>query len=151
MQQPLQSSHLIGLRDFGVCLEEQFDLCVKLEDLADSLPSKVDTRVAMMLARRLQSALRRCHALEEKIVFPVLLSAQTDIAAILDRLRQEHLEDEYHANDVYDAIQAYVATRDRKDAEQLGYMLRCLFISLRRHLAFDCDYVLPLLRRAAVL
>lgn len=147
MPQPLPLSDFEGLRAFDVCLSEQFDLCQRLEHLADSLPSKIDTLAATNLAKRLQSTLRRCHRLEEKIIFPVLLKTGTDMGVILNRLRQEHQEDEDHANDVLDTIRAFVSAQDREDAERLGYMLRCLFVSLRRHLAFDCDYVLPLFRR----
>ena len=149
MPQPVPLSDIEGLRAFNICMTEQLDLCRKLEDLADTLPSKVDTRIAMMLANRLKATLRRCHCLEEDVIFPVLLRAGTDVADILGRLRHEHLEDEDHANDVRDAIRAFVTRQDRGDAEKLGYMLRCLFVSLRRHLAFDCDYVLPLFRRTA--
>lgn len=149
MPQPLPLTDFDGLRAFDVCLTEQLDLCRKLEELADSLPSKIDTRAATILANRVQSTLRRCHQLEEKVIFPVLLRNGTDVGPILDRLRQEHQEDEDHANDVRDTIQSFVTSENRSDAEKLGYMLRCLFMSLRRHLAFDCDYVLPLFRRTA--
>ncbi len=82
------------------------------------------------------------------MIFPVLLTTGTELHPILDRLRKEHQEDEDHACDVRDTIHAFVTARNREGAEELGYMLRCLFVSLRRHLAFDRDHVLPLFRQA---
>ncbi len=133
---------------FDACLRTQLDLCQRLEDLADQLPSKVDTRAATILANRLQSTLRRCHQLEETVIFPALLTADTDVHGILDRLRKEHQEDEDHACDVRDTIRAFVTAGNWDGAENLGYMLRCQFVSLRRHLAFDRDYVLPRFQQA---
>lgn len=150
----LRMPHTLATSDFGgpsafdVCLMEQLDLCRRLEDLADTLPSRIDTRSATLLASRLRSTLRRCHRLEETVVFPILLSSDIEVHPILDRLRHEHQEDEDHACEVQESIQAFVTASNRENAEELGYMLRCLFVSLRRHLAFDRDYVLPLIQRA---
>ena len=91
-----------GASVFDACILAQFDLCQRLENLADSLP-------------------------------------------FLDRLRHEHQEDEDHARDIQESIQAFVTAAHKEDAERLGYMLRCMFIPLRRHLAFECDYVMPFL------
>ena len=44
----------------------------------------------------------------------------------------------------------FVILQMRKDVEEFGYLLRGLFVALRRHLAFDRDYVLPLYRRMDV-
>ncbi len=129
------------------CLARQFALCAALETLADDLPSRIDTQAAMILADRLEPVLRQCHRLEETLVFPVLLIAGPQMRPIIDRLRQEHIEDEDHACDVREAITAFVARQVRSNDHEIGYMLRCLFVSLRRHLAFDRDHVLPLYRR----
>tara|TARA_R110000782_G_scaffold244391_2_gene331170 strand:+ start:74 stop:529 length:456 start_codon:yes stop_codon:yes gene_type:complete len=134
-----------GASVFDACILAQFDLCQRLEDLADSLPFKVDTRAAAILAKQLQSTLCRCHRLEETIIFPLLLKKDTKIHTVLDRLRHEHQEDEDHARDIQESIQAFVTAAHKEDAERLGYMLRCMFIPLRRHLAFECDYVMPFL------
>ena len=82
------------------------------------------------------------------MIFPVLLAADRDLHGILDRLRNEHQEDEDHACDVRDTIRAFVTAGHWHGAENLGYMLRGLFVSLRRHLAFDRDYVLPRFQQA---
>lgn len=140
-----------GASSLHECLRRQFDLCSDLEILADSLPAKVDTRAATTLTRRIPVTLRRCHRMEEAIIFPILSMTDLAMHPILDRLRKEHLEDQDHACDVQEAVEAFVTDRTRRDAEELGYMLRCLFISLRRHLAFDRDHVLPLYRKNCML
>ncbi len=144
MRVPCRATDCSDPDTFDACLEQQFHLCQQLEALADSLPSKLDTRAAMMLTDQLRTVLRRCHRTEETIIFPALQMADPQTKTILERLRQEHLEDEDHASDVCDAVRAFVDDINRKKAEELGYMLRCLFVSLRRHLAFDHDYILPL-------
>ncbi len=135
------------LERFEACIGRQLELCRTMEALADDLPSKVDTHAAMILVRQLYPTLRRCHLLEEAMIFPLLLISHRDVAPILDRLHNEHFEDEDHAADLRDAVEAFVARKATTDAEKVGYMLRGLFTSLRRHLAFDRDYLLPLFRR----
>ena len=137
--------------DLGARLEallsQQEALCRELEGLADSLPARVDTHRALALALGLHPALRRCHRLEETVIFPALATACDDLAPVLDRLRIEHMEDEDHAGDVRDAVAAFVARRGLpRDAERIGYMLRGLFVGLRRHVAFERDHVLPIVR-----
>lgn len=139
---------LSAANQFDACIARQLNLCLALEALADTLPSRVDTRSAMILVDRLHPTLRRCHLLEEARVFPVLTASHCDISPILERLHTEHFEDEDHAADLREAIEEFVSRRARADAREISYMLRCLFTSLRRHLAFDRDYVLPLYRRA---
>jgi hypothetical protein len=131
---------------FGAGLAEQDALCRALEDLADSLPAPTDTHAALMLSRRLCPTLRRCHHLEETAIFPSLARARRELGPVLERLCAEHREDEDHAGDVREAIETFVARRSPGDAEKLGYMLRCIFVPLRRHVAFDRDYILPLYR-----
>ena len=134
--------------ELDACLHQQFEMCAHLEKIADALPSRIDTQAAVKIAHRLQETLRRCHRMEEKIVFPLLLRLDPQKVSILERLRIEHLEDQDHASDVSHAIREYVLESKRREAEELGYMLRCLFVSLRRHLAFDRDYILPLYIKA---
>ncbi len=134
---------------FEDCIGRQFDLCRTMETLADTLPSRVDTQAAMILIRQLHPTLRRCHLLEETMIFPLLLISHREVGPILDRLHNEHFEDEDHAADLCDAVEAFLARRTTSRGEEVGYMLRGLFTALRRHVAFDRDYVLPLCRRTA--
>lgn len=134
---------------FDICIGRQLDLCGALEALADSLPSRLDTHAAILLVNRLQPTLVRCHELEETLVFPVLRTSNLDVGPILDRLHNEHVEDEDHAVDVRHAVNTFVTCKAKVQAEEIGFMLRGLFTQMRRHLAFDRDYVLPLYRRAS--
>lgn len=132
---------------FDACIVRQLNLCVKLEVLADSLPARVDTLAAMRLVQKLESTLKRCHELEEAAIFPILRTPHSDFGAIVERLRVEHLEDESQAADLREAVSAYVARQGGPEPEGIGYMLRGLFTPLRRHLAFDREFVLPMYLR----
>ncbi len=136
-------------RRFDACIDRQIEVCLALEALADSLPARVDTYAATMLMDRLSTTLRRCHRLEETMVFPILRLSSHDVGPILERLRTEHVEDADHAADLRDALKTFVTCRRTAAADEIGYMLRGLFTALRRHAAFDRDHVLPLYRRSA--
>ncbi len=136
-----------GAARFETCLAQQVDLCCALEILADALPSHVDTRAATLLAETLEETLHHCHQIEENFIFPAILTARPGMLSTITRLRAEHVEDEEQACEVKDAIAEFVIRQKRKDVEKFGYLLRGLFVALRRHLAFDRDYVLPLYRR----
>lgn len=133
------------LATFDRCLAEQDALCRALEDLADSLPGRLDTHGAVLLLGRLGPLLRRCHHLEEEVIFPALRAARRDLGPVLDRLSAEHLEDEAQAGELEEAVVALAARWPAADAERLGYMLRGLFTALRRHVAHDRDRIRPLL------
>lgn len=139
------------LTALNICLVEQEKLCRDLEDLADSLPERLDTLGAAQLVERLRARLRQSHRLEEQRVFPLLLAAPHgrygDLRPVMDRLRAEHSENEDYAVDLEDLL-AGLGRQPllRTDAERLGYLLRGLFVSLRRHVAQDRDWICPLLR-----
>ena len=86
------------LADLDACLAEQDSICRNLEELADSLPERLDTLGAVLLVGRLRALLRRAHQLEETRVFPLLASAPVslrgDLRPVLNRLRTEHTENE---------------------------------------------------------
>ena len=131
---------------FEALLRRQEDLSDALEGLADDLPARVDTHGALRLSRGLRPILRRCHLEEETVIFPALRAVRDDLGPILHRLRVEHMEDEDHAGDLHDAMGVFVSSRTGRDADRIGYMLRTLFVGLRRHVAFDRDHVLPIVR-----
>lgn len=145
-------THIHNCRDlatrFEGCISRQFDICKTLESLADRLPTQVNRCEAVSLASRIPRTLQRAHLLEETMIFPVLMITQGEIGVTLNRLRHEHREDEDHAADIYDAIEALAKRRPIISSAEMGYMFRGLFISLRRHLAFDRDYLLPMYRNA---
>jgi len=132
-------------------LATQLLLCEQLEAIADSLPGEIDTQKCLLAARTLYPAIKRAHDFEEGEVFP-LLSAEIDsrdsgalspLASSLERLRYEHWEDESYAEELTDALSGKIT--DAANAETVGYMLRGFFEGLRRHIAFENEFILPLL------
>jgi hemerythrin-like domain-containing protein len=81
-------------------------------------------------------------------VFPLLADRGEDlerIIQIIERLRFEHWEDEAYAIEVQEALGEFVRSPRNANIEGLSWMLRGFFESVRRHVAFERDYVLPLL------
>lgn len=127
----------------------QLELCDKLELLADSLPANVDRMTCLYVANTLVPSLRDIHRYEEQVVFP----AYEAIAGIgsrestIRRLRMEHLEDECFADEVTEVLLAIGHGRPIANAEATGFMLRGLFETMRRHVAFEREHVMPMLDR----
>ncbi len=131
--------------EFERGLDQQDRLCRELEDMADRLPGRLDTHQAVLTVGRLRVGLRRAHLFEETLVFPSLAAARRDLGPVLERLVSEHAEDEDHASDLEDALATFGASGEGVHAERLGYMMRGLFVALRRHVAFERDHLMPLL------
>jgi hemerythrin-like domain-containing protein len=121
---------------------QKLKLCDELEAIADDLPSRVDRLQCLTVASSLVPLLRECHRFEEEIVFPVFARAQ-DGEKIVARLTSEHLEDDCAAEDLSEVLLAHGHGRPIENPEAFGYMLRALFESMRRHIAFERDHVLP--------
>lgn len=64
---------------------------------------------------------------------------------VLNRLESEHHNDEDYAESVAQAIGCYVLCDDHRKAESLSWMLRGFFESIRRHIAFEREHILPFL------
>jgi hemerythrin-like domain-containing protein len=127
---------------------EQLALCDALEKVADALPDGFEKIQCLRLARTIPAVVDRAHKLEELLLFPLLqerAATSPAIAAVIDRLRYEHLEDDAYADELYDALNAHGWGRPKPSAETLGYMLRTFFAAMRRHIWFDRDVVMPLL------
>lgn len=134
-------------RRFEVLISRQEAACRDLEALADTLPERLDTLAATILAGGLSGLLRSCQAIEEARVFPALLERDPGFEPMIERLRAEHMEDEDHAVVLADAVATCVRDPRRADADRLGYLMRGMFQPLRRHTAFDRHVVLRLYRR----
>ena len=65
----------------------------------------------------------------------------------LERLQYEHWKDESFAEEVSDGLIKFVSDSDHPSADTLAYMLRGFFEGLRRHIAFEAEHILPLLRQ----
>lgn len=120
------------------------EVCAALERLADDLPAHVDRLRCLMLANSLLPLIEACHRFEEQYVFPVFAISQRN-AVIVSRLKAEHMQDRCAAEDLSEALLAYGEGRPIANPEAFGYMLRALFDSMRRHIAFEQDCILTVL------
>ncbi|MGX8009993.1 hemerythrin domain-containing protein [Mesorhizobium sp. ORM8.1] len=124
---------------------EKLHLCEALERIADALP-KVDRFTCLAIANSIIPLLRDIHRYEEDVIYPVyeagLSGAEADLQSTR-RLRTEHVEDECFADEVTDQLLAIGHGRPLENAEVLGFMLRGFFESLRRHIAFEREHILP--------
>jgi len=127
-------------------------LCSNLERIADSLPDISDTQECLVICRDIFPKVKKAHDFEEKVLFPLLHKGEQDKTLLdnnLERLCYEHWEDESFAEEISDVFRAYIDKPEKKDAEKLSYMLRGFFEGIRRHIAFETEYLLPMLNRSA--
>lgn len=126
--------------------DEQLALCRELEDIADSLPSSINRQKCIYAAKALGPLIRGVHHYEESVLFPWLeshVADHPDIARTLDRLKFEHFEDECFAEELTDAL-LKLGSGTPANMEAVGYMLRGFFEGMRRHIAFENDYILKM-------
>lgn len=123
-------------------------LCHRLEVVADGLPDSVDIGDCNEMAKSIYTKVKTAHEFEETVLFP-LLQEQPDssvkMASVIERLQFEHWEDEAYATEVEDALGKFVMAPRNANIEGLSWMLRGFFESVRRHVAFERYYVLPML------
>lgn len=136
------------LTEFRQHHRQKMKLCDALEDLADSLPDQIDVQNCLALSRCVLPTIRQAQAMEESHLFPQLMQAYPDdnrLLASLDRLRQEHLEDDSFADEIACLLHDCGCTGKPSNAESAGYMLRGFFSSIRRHVAFERECLIPLI------
>lgn len=122
-------------------------LCAALETIADALPDDVCRLECLRIASVLVPMLRGAHSYEDDVVFPAFAAAPGggDTDATLHRLRVEHVEDESFADEVTEVLLAVGHGKPIENPEAFGFMLRGLFETLRRHIAFEREHVLPVI------
>lgn len=119
-------------------------LCDRLEAIADSLPSDVSRFECEAVARAIVPLLESAQRFEEEVMFPYceeLSSGCPSIVASFERLKAEHREDMSYGEEVAEALLMVGTQRPVPGAEALGFMLRGFFGALRRHVAFEEDYI----------
>lgn len=124
---------------------DQLALCDRLEEIADSLPDQVNRQKCIYAARALGPLTRGVHQFEEDVIFPLFashMSDDPDVAETLNRLRFEHCEDECFAEELTEALHDLGVGRADMNIEATGYMLRGFFEAMRRHIAFENEYIL---------
>jgi Hemerythrin HHE cation binding domain len=134
--------------DFSRILDSQSKLCDELEAIADGLPSSVDSQFVLRTAKRILVIVKCAHDFEEGFLFPFLESRVPQLAATLERLRYEHWGDEEFAVDIHHALREYVRLHDNAKVDALAWMLRGFFEGMRRHIAFDREYLQPKIKEA---
>lgn len=130
------------------CHDMQLLLCDELEAVADSLPLGADRQRCLHLARTVYPLVASTHRIEESLLFDPLnsLAGQVPgVLATLERLRFEHHSDLCFAEELHDALLDYGRGENPMTADAIGYMLRAFFESVRRHVAFEREILIPLL------
>lgn len=135
------------LRWLDEAYRQQLALCDRLENIADSLPARVDHRECIEAAAALGPMIRDQHHREETVFFPWLShrpNAGQALAETLERLTREHFEDECFAEELSETLRR-LGSCEPVNSEALGYMLRGFFEGMRRHIAFERDHLLAAL------
>jgi hemerythrin-like domain-containing protein len=123
--------------------EAKLALCTALEEIADSLPANVNRQKCMYAAKSLMPLVSGVHRYEEETVFPLFQrSGSGDVAGAIERLKFEHVEDECFAEELTDTLTRLGKGDVTVNAEATGYMLRGFFESIRRHIAFERQFML---------
>ncbi len=127
--------------------ERKLTLCGTLEDIADSLPERVERLTCLTVASTLLPLLRHAHHLEETIIFPAYdaLPDATKTAGSTKRLRIEHVEDECFADELTEILFKIGHEGVVANAEMFGFMLRGFFEGMRRHIAFESEHIAPII------
>lgn len=137
----------VPCRDISEAHHRKLDMCDVMEAIADALPS-VDRLQCLQLANQLVPLLRDAHRYEEEVVFPVFeqaggLGRLARIASVR-RLKSEHVEDECAAQDLTELLLEIGHGGSIANPEALGFMLRAFFDTMRRHIAFEREHVVPI-------
>lgn len=130
-------------------IQQQEAMCLELENIADGLPNQIDAHSCLSTAQQLLPLVKLAHGFEEEQLFPALLArpASADgLPETIERLKFEHWGDEDFAEQVYHQIRAYVAKPEPSLVEPLAWTLRGFFQSMRRHIAFEREFLLPILK-----
>ncbi len=138
---------------FALLLDAQARVCDELEALADRLPDSVDSQSCLRTAQQILPIVKTAHDFEDNILFP-MLEAQIpylmEMKGTIERLRFEHWGDQEFAEDVRHALREFVRKREKANIDSLAWMLRGFFEGMRRHIAFDREYLLPIVRSISV-
>ncbi|WP_113486821.1 hemerythrin domain-containing protein [Rhizobium cremeum] len=124
--------------------EEQLALCTELEEIADSLPASINRQKCIYAAKALGPLIKGVHHYEETVLYPWLEATASQAPRMhdtLDRLKFEHFEDECFAEELTDAL-LKLGSGLPVNMEAVGYMLRGFFEGMRRHIAFEREYLL---------
>ncbi|MEM1265740.1 MAG: hemerythrin domain-containing protein [Pseudomonadota bacterium] len=120
--------------------------CARLEQFADNLPVSLRQQGVDQMLSSVYDALARAHRFEEGRLHPQMVGLGFTSTMTFERLRREHIEDRAFVEELQDAFADYQINPNLIQANQIGYMLRGFFEGMRRHIAFEREHVLPILR-----
>jgi hemerythrin-like domain-containing protein len=119
--------------------DRQMSLCDLLENIADSLPERLDRQQCLHVARLIAPLIRQAHMAEEQLLFPEVAARRADGADVVERLRLEHVEDECFAEEVQYELLQMGKGQPVLAPEATGYMLRGFFEGVRRHIRHELE------------
>jgi hemerythrin-like domain-containing protein len=125
--------------------DELLGLCRDLEEIADSLPASIDKQKCLSAAGAIGPLIKRVHHYEEEVLFPAIEQRSggvPDLPRTLSRLKSEHFQDECFAEELTERLLLLGSGGGDVNMEATGYMLRGFFEALKRHIAFERDYLL---------
>lgn len=123
----------------------KLEICDVLETIADSLPG-IDRHACLRVAATLLPTMREAQAYEEGLIFLAFAVGGDNRTHSLRRLRAEHVEDDSLAGELTEALLRIGHGADVDNPEALGFMLRAFFETVRRHIAFEQEHIVPLIR-----
>lgn len=127
---------------------EKLNLCEQLEQVADSLPDRTDRLLCLQIASRLLPALRESHRYEEQVLFPAFdREARGHARLMVAQLTCDHTFDEGAAEEITETLLKIGHGGEIGNPEALGFMLRAFFDTVRRHIAYEQEYLFPTVDR----
>lgn len=120
-------------------------ICDVLEKIADSLPTAIDRATCLKVSAELLLVVREAHGFEERVLYPAFSRSGPRLQS-LQRLQAEHVEDEALGEELTEVLLRIGHGGEVDNPEALGFMLRAFFETMRRHIAFEREHVLPLVR-----
>jgi iron-sulfur cluster repair protein YtfE (RIC family) len=127
---------------------EKLGLCEQLERIADSLPDRTDRLLCLQIANRLLPVMRESHRHEERVLFPVFDRAEGGRGRVMvTQLMSDHTFDECAAEEITEVLLHIGHGGEVGNPEALGFMLRAFFDTVRRHIAYEQEYLFPAVDR----
>jgi len=134
--------------DLQDAFARQMNLCDLLENIADSLPARLDRQQCLHVARMIGPLMKQAHAAEEALLFPQVATRHNDGENVIEKLRLEHIEDECFAEEVQYELLRMGQGRPVLAPEATGYMLRGFFEGVRRHIRHELELLKTFERRS---
>lgn len=129
--------------------DRQIVLCDQLEEIADSLPDRINHGQCRAVADTLVEVLREVQAMEDdEILTQISGTDGRRDGDLVEKLRLQQVADLCLAEEVQQELILLAEGRSYMAPEAVGYMLRGFFDGLRRNMAHSLE-VLTLLERTA--